>query len=209
MYRFARTYGFVHFSYSDHDNSGGTIDGNTNDELKQDERHGTSNGPNLEPGAASSKDSLRLELPAPSAPLIVPVRLADVATAPLAAAGGVAGVEVESGSSAKGASAPVGTRASAESTACEKRLRRYPTSAEEDLSLLRRLSNKACVLSEEENKPEGERRGPPGAGSAKSAASLAISGAVTAEWVQMCIALRAAEKIALERELRGRTPPLD
>eukprot|EP00903_Cladosiphon_okamuranus_P009215 g8799.t1 len=188
IYRFARTYGFIHFSYSDHNRKGV---GNAKN--KQDERPGTSNGQVLEPAATSLKDSLRLELPAPSPPLIVPVRLADVATAPLAVAGG----EVGEGSLTKGPSAQAGTRAAAEATACAERLRRYPTGAEEDLRLLWRLNN---------NQSEDEGGGPPHAGMGKSAA---IHGEVAAEWVQMCVALRAAEKIALERELRGREPPLD
>lgn len=192
MYRFARTYGFVHFSYSNHNNSGVS-----NTERKQHERTWTSNGPNLEPAATSSKGSLRLELPAPSPPLIVPVRLADVATAPLAVAGKVAGAEVEEESSTKGAPAPVGTRAVAEATACAERLRRYPTSVEEDLTLLRRLNNQES---------EDEGGGSPHAGMAKSAGT---SEGVTAEWVQMCVALRAAEKIALERQLWGRKPSRD
>lgn len=193
MYRFARTYGFVHFGY-------------TNGERKQDERRGTGNGPSLEPGATSSKDSLRLELPAPSPPLIVPVRLADVAAAPPYCVG--------AGGSPRGTSAPLGTQAAAEAAACEERLRRYPTSAEEDLRLLRRLSSEACAVSEEGGKEEAEdkRRGPRQADAAKSAGSPATRGvAVTAEWVKTCVALRAAEKIALERELSGRTKntPLD
>lgn len=207
MYRFARTYGFIHFSYRDHDKSGTNSAGNTNDE-----QHGTSNRSNFEPGATSSRDSLHLELPAPSPPLIVPVRLADVATAPkVAVAGKAAGAAVEAtGTSVRGAAAQVGSRAAAAVNACEERLRRYPTSSEEDLRLLRRPNSKACVVSEEGGKgSEDERREPRHAGMAKSAASTAASGAVTAEWVEMCIFLRAAEKIALERELSGREPPLD
>lgn len=204
MYRFARTYGFLHFSHSDdHDNA--------NDDRKKHERYGTSNGQNLEPGATSSKGSLRLGLPAPSPSLIVPVRLADVATAPLAVAGAAAGAEVMvAGSSTKGATAPVGSRAAAEATACEERLRRYPTSVEEDLRLLRRLRSTACVVPEEgREESEDERGGIRHEDMSKSAVSPATSGAVTAQWVEMCLALRAVEKIALQRELCGRKPPLD
>lgn len=182
MYRFARTYGFVHFSYSDH---------NTNDERTRCERPRKSNLPILQTGATSSKDSLRLKLPPPSPPLTIPVRLADVATAPQAVAGGVAGVEVAKGGSTRAASAPAGTKAAAEATACEERLRRYPTSAEEDLRLLRLLNSKES---------ENQRR--------RMANLTTTSGEVTTEWVQMCVALRAAEKIALQRELRGRKPAL-
>lgn len=200
MYRFARTYGFVHFGYA-------------NDERKQGGRRGAGDGPSLDPGATSSKDSLRLELPAPSPPLIVPVRLVDVATAPLAVAGGAAAdTGVGAGISAKGTSAPPGTRAATEAAACEERLRRYPTSAEEDLRLLRRLSDEARAVPEEGgNAAENERAGSRDADTATPAASAMTSGAVTTEWVKMCVALRAAEKIALERELCGRTQrtPLD
>lgn len=130
----------------------------------------------------------------------MPVRLADVATAPLAAVGGAAGEEKERRSSAQ-----VGTTGAAEATACEEQLRRYPTSAKEDLGLLRRLNTEARVACEEVEKgSEYERRRSRCVDMAHSAELATTNGAVPAEWVEMCVALRAAEKLALERELRER-----
>lgn len=82
----------------------------------------------------------------------------------------------------------------AEIKALEERLRRYPTSVEEDLKLLLRRADDGPVG------VEGAQE--------ESATTPAASAAVTAEWEDMCIAVRAAEKVALERALRERRPLL-
>ena len=199
MYRFARTYGFIHFGYDDIERSrgpdGSGIDGDDQaNNRRQGERGGSGSW------AGSPKDSLRVRVDAatPSPHLVVPVRLADAAAAPLAAGDGAA-TTVAVGGAGTGAgdgataAAPNGARAVAEVKALEERLHRYPTTVEEDLELLRRPRRRTELHHAE---------------IAKSAAPAPAEarGAITEEWVRTCVALRAAEKIALGRELRERKP---
>lgn len=73
------------------------------------------------------------------------------------------------------------------SRALEVRLRRYSTSLEDDLQVLRRAT--------------GERNIGLGGGERKGLVSSGREGSVTPEWVDMCVSIRAAEKIALRRAL--------
>lgn len=202
MYRFARTYGFIHFGY-DEIGSSGVPDGSgiDGDDQANTRRQGELGGSGSRAGAAGSpKDSLRVRVDAatPSPHLVVPVRLADAAAAPLAAGDGAA-TTVAVGGAGTGAgdgttaAAPNGARAVAEVKALEERLHRYPTTVEEDLELLRRPRRRTELHHAE---------------IAKSAAPAPAEarGAITEEWVRTCVALRAAEKIALGRELRERKP---
>ncbi|CAM9144351.1 unnamed protein product [Ectocarpus sp. 6 AP-2014] len=77
--------------------------------------------------------------------------------------------------------------AAAEVEALEERLRRYPTTCQEDLELLGLVASDGT---EEDNSADGTGGTP-------------ASGAVPAEWAETCISLRAAEKIALQRALRA------
>lgn len=81
--------------------------------------------------------------------------------------------------------------------ALDDRLRRYGTTLVEDLALLRNEEAMA-VHSTIAAVTKGL-----GSGLARERESLG-SGVVTAEWVDLCVSVRAAEKIALERELRER-----
>ncbi|CAM9163333.1 unnamed protein product, partial [Hapterophycus canaliculatus] len=97
-----------------------------------------------------------------------------------------AGARVASDETAAPSGAGAGAVA-AEVIALEERLRRYPTSVEEDLELLLRKADDGPVEVE---------------GAQESAAAAAAGGAVTAGWEGMCISVRVAEKLALKRALR-------
>lgn len=107
--------------------------------------------------------------------------------------------------------------------ALRKRLRRYSTTLEEDLDTLRRRRTEAVpVVPPEVGQETGTANGRrethnhhhrhdqneemEGSASAPPAPRIPARAAVTAEWVDMCVALRAAEKIALERALNERIP---
>ncbi|CAB1096230.1 unnamed protein product [Ectocarpus sp. CCAP 1310/34] len=173
--------------------------------------------------------------------LVVPVRLADVAAAAAAtfeeqvleepnrrllspetdqegeAADVFSGAVAATAKFAAGArAAQPGTRvavAAAEVEALEERLRRYPTTWQEDLELLGLVASDGT---EEDNSADGtggtrrpQTEKTSAAAGAKGAAlkAGAASGAVTAEWAETCISLRAAEKIALQRALRTARRP--
>lgn len=100
--------------------------------------------------------------------------------------------------------------AAAACDALEKRLCRYPTTLEEDLALLRRYSFGV-------NKEDGEKNDQQEGGDEDNDTTervidrvappkRALPGAVTTEWVEMCVNVRAAEKIALRRALRENNP---
>ncbi len=199
MYRFARTYGFIHFGYEGVGGSGGADNGGGIDreDRTSHRRCEERDGSDVRTSVASPKDSLRVRVDsqAPSPHLVVPVRLAEVTAALLAAAGDGAAKADAGGAGESAAVAQTGARAVAEAKALEELLYRYPTTVEDDLELMRRPLRQLTEVHQARMEI------------AKSAApSPASRGAVTAEWIQTCVALRVAEKIALGRELGGRTP---
>ncbi|CAM9867800.1 unnamed protein product [Ectocarpus sp. 8 AP-2014] len=197
-----------------------------------DDEDGGNRGRRLSVGIPSGSDSLRVHvgLSSPAGQeqkeqeqqqqLVVPVRLADVAAAAAAAfdeqaleepsrrllrpetdreeeaadgfSGAVAATAFAAGARTAAPAAPAQPGAgvavaAAEVEALEQRLRRYPTTCQEDLELLGLVASDGT---EEDNSADGTGGTP-------------ASGAVTAEWAETCISLRAAEKIALQRALRA------
>ncbi|CAM9340518.1 unnamed protein product, partial [Ectocarpus sp. 4 AP-2014] len=193
-----------------------------------DDDDGGNRGQRLSGGIPSGSDSLRVHvvLSSPAGQeqneqqqqqLVLPVRLADVAAAAAAASdeqaleepsrrlsrsetdqegeaadgfsGAVAATAFAAGARAAQPGAGVAVTA-AEVEALEERLRRYPTTCQEDLELLGLVASDGT----EDNSADGTGGTP-------------ASGAVTAEWAETCISLRAAEKIALQRALRAARRP--
>lgn len=197
MYRFARTYGFIHFCF---DGVGGGADRGGGIDSEDRTSHGRReerDGLGLRASAASPKDSLRVRVDSATSPhLDVPVRLAEIAASPLAVAGEAAATALAGGAGKAAAVAPTGARTVAEAKALEEMLCRYPTTVEDDLELLRRPRRRLTEVHQAEVQT----------GKSAAPAPAEARGTVTAEWIQTCVALRAAEKIALGRELCGRKP---
>lgn len=129
----------------------------------------------VEGAPESQPERLQLELP---------VSLGDVGDAILAGTGTHA---VSNNSD--------GARAVCE--ALEARLRRYPTSLEQDLAGLPAESSSEAV-----GDAAGVRCVGVGAGGCKDPAGNRDCDGASSEWVELCVRLRAAEKLALRRALR-------
>ena len=122
--------------------------------------------------------------------------LASAARAEIAASLGSAAVSASASAATSAAATPqaasevaAAATAAAATAACdalEERLCRYSTTLEEDLAMLQR-----CSI--EEKRDQGREKA--------SSPSPA-----TTEWVEMCVSVRAAEKIALRRALRENSP---
>lgn len=194
MYRFARTYGFVSYRASTgaanrHAGPKDTLSvqvgashpptparkRSTNDQRAGATQGGGPTVGTVEGAPESQPERLQLELP---------VSLGDVGDAVLAGTGNHA---VPNNSD--------GARAVCE--ALEARLRRYSTSLEQDLAGLSADSSSEAVGDAAGVRCVGE-----GAGGCEDAAGNRDRDGASSEWVELCVRVRAAEKLALRRALR-------